>query len=237
MCKQMLGEIAQLVSGKGWRLKWSSDDAYCRRFPQVDDFHVGEMTRIGLMSERLLKVLVVGGGVKSDAKTAKGGGKGTAGPVTKMVGLMDMNLNGKTGDDQIIDMVRDLCKAHCSISLGFCMDSVKMRCRSEVAGNLLYGIEVEEDLVKELMERVCVSMHGVYVAKVVGDKDIDKFRTHVVELFRVKNGRKKSEILAACLKGSGEECPSGMYLKIFKEIASSKGPVWILKASPPSSKE
>jgi hypothetical protein len=56
-------------------------------------------------------------------------------------------------------------------------------------------------------------------------------------LFRVKNGRKKSEILKACRDGSGEDCPASMYLKIVKEIATSKGPVWQLKASPPSAAE
>jgi hypothetical protein len=176
MCKQMLGEIAQLVGGKGWRLKWGADDAYCRRFPQVVDFHGAEMVRIGGVAEKALKVLVIGGVSKSEAKGAKaaGGGRSTAGPVTKMVGLMDMNLNGKTEDDQVVDMIKDLCKAHCSISLAFCMDAVKMRCRSEVDGNLLYGKQVEEDTLKELMQRVCVHMHGVFVAKLVNDKDIDK---------------------------------------------------------------
>jgi hypothetical protein len=190
MSKQMLGEIATLVPKAGWRLKWKSDDAYCRRFPQVVDFHASEMERIGGAAEAALKVLVVEGAKKkSEAAKAKaaGGGRSTAGPTTKMVGLMDMNLNGKCGDDQITDMVKDLCKAHSCISLAFCMDSVKMRCRSEVDGNLLYGTTVEDDDVKELMKGVCVSMHGVYVAKLVNDKDIDKVNSKPFNLILVSN--------------------------------------------------
>lgn len=187
MCKNMLGEIARLCPGSGWKLKWSTDHAYCRRFPQVVELHQKELAKIGQTSLNCLKLKVdrasrvrgvhaSSGGAASSGRTL-GGGEAAAS--SSIVSLMDMNLKGATISQQLLDLIKDLVRLHSCISYEFCKRAVSLRCRSEVEGNLLYGEDIDKQTLETHLNQVCVHMHDLYLAKLAGDPAIDKVFPHL----------------------------------------------------------
>jgi hypothetical protein len=55
-----------------------------------------------------------------------------------------------------------------------------------------------------------------------------KFRKIVLEIFSEKKSLRKSDLTHMCKAKLGEEIPNNIYTKIMRELAHSKGSIWVI---------
>ena len=89
----------------------------------------------------------------------------------------------------------------------------------------------DKALVAGRVKDLCEKTGNVYYIRHTGNEAIDKFRPHIAELLGTaklaKKSVKKSDVLQHCQKAVGQEIPMTIYSKIMKELASSRGAIWV----------
>jgi len=87
-----------------------------------------------------------------------------------------------------------------------------------------------DEAFRAALSTLAQKMGSVYAIKATGDPEVDKFRAVIMSEFNQRPSIKKAEVMEKCKKEIGEDCPQGIYNKITKELAYSRGISWILKS-------
>ena len=86
---------------------------------------------------------------------------------------------------------------------------------------------ITEDLYQTALDSISIPFgESGYCRKSLGDSNLDKFRSIVIELFNEKSVLKKQEIFDGVEKKINEKIPPNLYSKITGELAIYSGKEW-----------
>lgn len=164
----MLSEIA--VSdrvARGWKLKWDPDTEFCDMYPQVLEMQRDIIDALGTKALEFL----TGKGNTSVVTV-----KSKAVPSTKLgVAHIFNDVTGTSVREQLLDLIKDACRAYGVVGLEFIKNAVRVRKETKNSANLIQGNAVDDDFIKSCLKECCtVVLKDRYLLKVTGNTQVDE---------------------------------------------------------------
>ncbi|KAJ3213495.1 hypothetical protein HDU67_002829 [Dinochytrium kinnereticum] len=234
MATNMIGELAYFSINIGWKLKLTSDDDFCTRFPDVvsrqaeivaSEASNHAESKSNVRKEEPRRVNVLNPSALTNNSRPVTNDQASSGTNKRE----SYNLGPGSFEVQIENVLRQIL-----VKYGVCCENYITRRILEQYDQL--GEDVSKpspDDILSVIESNCILLHGRYALKKLKNS-LDEFREPILQLFREKTTVKKAEVNSACQSAIGKNPPQNTYQKIMKELAISTGPGWELKIAPTS---
>jgi len=89
---------------------------------------------------------------------------------------------------------------------------------------------VTDEFFRHILGQMTIFLQEAYILKTHNDKEHDKYRNIVIDLFKEKISIKKADVRDAVMKKLGVEIHQNVYLKIVKELAYPQSTSWVFKS-------
>lgn len=204
---ELFSDICVLdTNTKKWKLKLEKDEKFIKKFPEVI---------LKQKKEWEVRNQVALNNLKSIRKATSGSTRSTS----SIIQSTPTDINGKL-EEFFIKMFN---------LYGVC--NLALLKEQFVKENVHFKKLISEEIYSTVLLNVAKPFgDSTYVRKSIGNKNIDKFRDIIIELFKEKQSWKKEDIKAKCLEKAGEEIPLNVYAEITRELAIQKGVNWEAKS-------